>query len=102
VEAWKGAVARAERDLVRVGCALAAVDLMAALAACFAPPLSPVLGLARLAGLVVFVPALLRTLAIRHADREDAELMKAIAVAVGAAAGYLVVRTWVVVRVCSL
>jgi hypothetical protein len=61
-----------------------------------------VLGLARLAGLVVFVPALLRTLAIRHADREDAELMKAIAVAVGAAAGYLVVRTWVVVRVCSL
>ena len=48
------------------------------------------------------VPAVLRTLAIHHAEREDAELLKAIAIAAGVAGGYVVVRTRVVVQLCSL
>jgi hypothetical protein len=101
LERWKGSVARAERDLFRIGCALALVDIMAALSACFAPLLTSLLGIGRLIALVVFVPAALRGLALRHADRDDADLMKAIAIAIGAAAVYFAVRTAVVVQVCS-
>jgi len=97
-----GYIARAERDLVRFGFALVALDLMAALSACFVPLFTSLLGIARIVGLIVFVPAALRALAIQHADRPDAELMKAIAIAIGAAALYFALRTALVVEVCSL
>lgn len=99
---WKGFVVRAERDLLRVGCALVLLDVAAALSACFVPLLTSVLGIARICGLAVFVPATLRTLAIRHADRPDAELMIAIAIAIGVGAVYFALRTALVVEVCSL
>ena len=102
VEAWKAAVVRAERELLRVACTFVAVDVLAGLSACFAPFLTSVLGLARVALLVVFVPAVLRGLAIGHADRPDAELLKAIAIAAGVAAVYFVLRTFAVVEVCGL
>lgn len=82
---WKRAVAQAGDQLVRLGCAFALLDIVTALSACFLPLLSPLLNIARIGSLVVLVPATLRVLAIRHADREDAELLKAIAVLVGVA-----------------
>ena len=99
---WTGYIVRAERDLIRVGFALMLLDVVAALSACFVPLLTSLLGIARIVGLVVFVPAALRALAIQHADRPDAELLKAIAIALGAAALYFVLRTALVVQVCSL
>jgi hypothetical protein len=99
---WKRAVRRAEERLVVSGCALALLDVVTALSACFAPLLTTLLGVARLAGFIVFVPAVLRALAIQHAEREDAELLQAIAVAVGVAALYFALRTYFVVAVCSL
>jgi hypothetical protein len=102
LDRWKGYVVRAERDLLRIGCGLVLLDVAAALSACFVPLLTSLLGLARIVGLVVFVPAALRALAIRHADRPDADLMKAIAIALGAAALYFALRTALVVEVCSL
>jgi len=102
IERWKHAVARAEHDLLRYACALALLDVMAALSGCFVPFLSPVLGVGRLVGIAVVAPAVLRALAIAHADREDAELVKAITVVVCLVGVYVVVRTWVVVEVCAL
>ena len=102
VARWKAAVVRAERRLVRFGCMLVAVDLVAAASGCFAPALGTLLSLGRLAGLIVFVPAVLRTLAIRHAERPDAEWLQSIAVAIGVAAAYFAVRTMLVVRACAL
>jgi hypothetical protein len=102
VEKWKYAVARAEHDLLRYACALALLDVMEALSGCFAPFLSPFLFVGRLVGVIIVAPAVLRTLAIAHADREDAELLKAITVVVGIVGVYVLLRTWVVVEVCSL
>jgi hypothetical protein len=102
VDRWKGTVVRAERQLVRLGLLLVLLDLMAALSACFAPLLTSTFGIARIVGLVVFVPAVLRTLAIRHAERPDADLLTAIAIAIGAAAVYFAIRTAIVVEVCAL
>jgi hypothetical protein len=102
VEAWKGAVARAERDLPRIACAFVLIDIVAALSACFVPLLSSLLGIARVGALVIFVPAVLRGLAIRHAERPDSELLIAIAIAIGAAAAYFAIRTVLVVEVCAL
>ena len=102
VEAWKGTIVRAERELLRLGCWLVGIDLAAALSGCFAPILTSLLGLARIGLLLIFVPAVLRGLAIQHADREDSDLVKAIAISIGVAALYLALRTWAVVRVCSI
>ena len=102
VAIWKRAVEDADSQLVRFGCGLALVDVLTTLSGCFAPLLTTLLSLARLAGLVVFVPAVLRSFAIRHADREDSELVKAIAIAVGVAALYIAIRTQVVVEMCEL
>jgi hypothetical protein len=102
VERWKHAVARAEQDLLRYACGLALLDVMAALSGCFMPSVAPLLGVARLLGLAIVAPAVLRTLAVAHADREDAELLKAITVVVGMLAVYVLVRTWIVVEVCAL
>jgi hypothetical protein len=102
LEWWKGSVARAERDLFRIGCWLVALDVLAALSACFVPILSSLFGIGRLIALVVFVPAALRGLAIRHADRPDSELVTAIAISIGIAAAYFAVRTMLVVQVCAL
>ena len=98
---WKRAILQAEADLVRFGCAFALLDVLTALSACFAPVLAPLLGVARLAGLAILAPAALRALAIRHASRPDAELLKAIAVAIAVVALYVAVRTSFVVRVCA-
>lgn len=100
--AWKHAIARNEHDLLRLAGAFALVDVAAALSACFVPFFSGLLGVARWGLLVVFVPACLRLMAIRHADRPDAELVIAIAVAVGVGAVYFAVRTAIVVQVCAL
>ena len=102
VEKWKLAVARAEHDLLRYACALALLDVMAALSGCVAPVLSPFLGIGRILGLIVVAPAVLRALARSHADQEDAELLKEITVVVGIVGLYVLVRTWVVVEVCTL
>ncbi len=102
VSVWKHYVERTGDQLVRFGCGLALLDVVTTLSGCFAPLLTSLLGLARFAGLIVFVPAVLRTFAIRHADQEDSELVKAIAVAVGVAALYIAVRTRVVVEMCAL
>ena len=102
VAIWKGAVERTSEELIRFGCWLAVLDVVTTLSGCFVPLLGPLLGLARLGGLIVFVPAVLRSFAIRHADQEDSELVKAIAVAVGVAAVYVAVRTRIVVEVCAL
>ena len=102
VATWKRAVVRAQERLVLLGGAFVLLDVVAALSACFAPLLAPPLGIARVGVLAVLVPAVLRALAIRHADRTDADLLKAIAVAIGVAAVYLAVRTGFVVEVCSL
>ena len=102
VAVWKRGVVRAQAQLVGWGCAVALLDVVAAWSACVVPLLSPVLSIARMAGLAVLVPAILRALAMQHADREDAELVKAIAVAVGVAALYIVVRTRIVVGLCAL
>ena len=75
---------------------------MAALSGCFLPFVAPILSVGRLVGLAVVGPAVLRTLAVAHADREDAELLKAITVVVGMVGVYILVRTWIVVEVCSL
>lgn len=99
---WKRAVVRAERDLVRFGGAVALIDVAAALSACFAPWLRFPLVVARLGGLVVLVPAVLRGLAIRHAERDDSDLLIAIAVAIGLAGLYVALRTWLVVEMCEL
>ena len=101
-EAWKGAVTRAERELLRVACTFVVIDLLAGLSACFIPFLSSLLGIARIGVLVIFVPAVLRGLAIQHADRPDADLLKAIAIAIGVGAVYFALRTALVVEVCSL
>jgi hypothetical protein len=98
----KRTIAQAEGDLVRFGCAFAILDLITGLSACFAPSLTSLLQIARLAGLVILVPALLRALAIGHATRPDSDLLKAIAIAIGVGALYVALRTSVVVRVCSL
>ena len=87
---------------MRYACALALLDVMAALSGCFAPLLSPLLGVGRILGVIVLAPAVLRSLAIAHADREDADLLKAITVVVGVVGVYVLLRTWVVVEVCSL
>ena len=102
VAMWKRAVVRAEHQIVRFGCWFALLDVVTALSGCYAPFLTPLLGIARLGGLAVLVPAVLRILAIAHADREDSELLKAIAITIGVAAFYVAVRTWVVVQVCTL
>ena len=99
---WMRAVVRAEHDLLRYGAALAVLDVVTALSACFVPWLRPVLVVARFGVLVVVIPAALRALAIQHADREDSELVKAIAVSIGLAAAYIAVRTYLVVQMCSL
>jgi hypothetical protein len=99
---WKRAIIRAERQLGRFGCWCALLDVITALSGCFAPILTMPLNIARVASLTILVPAVLRALAIRHADKPDAELVKAIAVAVGVAALYVAVRTAFVVQVCSL
>jgi hypothetical protein len=102
VAVWKHAIERNEHDVLRLGVACMAFDLLAGLSACFAPILTSLFGLARLAALVIFAPSLLRLLAIRHADRPDAELLKAIAIAIGVGAVYFAVRTYLVVEVCKL
>lgn len=102
VAMWKRAIALDEEQLLSLGCGFALLDVVAGLSACFAPLLTPLLAVARVAGLAILVPGGLRALAIRHADRSDAELMKAVAVAVGLAALYLALRTSVVVKMCSL
>ncbi len=102
VAAWKHAIARNEHDLLRLGGACVAFDLLAGLSACFAPLLTSLFGLARLGALAIFVPSILRLLALRHADRPDAELLKAIAIAIGVGAAYFAVRTYVVVDMCRL
>jgi hypothetical protein len=99
---WKRAIVRSEPELVRLGCKVALLDVVTASSACFAPLLVIPLNIARVASLVVFVPAVLRALALRYADRPDAELVTAIAVAVTATAVYVVVRTMFVVQVCAL
>jgi hypothetical protein len=101
VAMWKRAVARAAGDLLRWAKWFAIVDVGAALSACFAPLFTSPLGLARLGILVILVPAVLRALAIAHADQDDAALMKAITIVIGVAAVYFVVRTFLVVQVCS-
>lgn len=101
-DTWKRAVARTEGDIVRLGCAFALFDVLAATTSCFLPSLATGLGLARVACLVVLVPAGLRALAIRHARRPDADLLQAIAVAIGVVAVYVAVRTSLVVRLCAL
>src|SRR5262245_21000625 len=102
VAIWKRAVLQAEGDLLRLGCWFAVLDVATALSGCFLTLLGPALGLARLVALAILVPAFLRTLAMQHARRPDADLLKAIAIAVGVAAVYLAVRTRVVVSMCSL
>jgi hypothetical protein len=102
VAALKGAIVRAERELLRVGCWLVGLDVAAEISACYVPFLTSLLSLARLGVLVLFVPALLRGLAIQHADRPDSDLLKAIAIAIGVAAVYFGLRTYVVVQVCGL
>ena len=102
LHAWKRAVAQTDGRLVRLGCWFMALDMVTALSACFAPAIESILTIARLGAILILVPAALRTLAIQHAEREDADLVKAIAIAVGAAAVYLVLRTTVVVEVCAL
>ena len=102
VAVWKHAIARNEHDLLRLGGAFVAFDLLAGLSACFAPLLTSLFGLARLGTLAIFAPSLLRLLAIRHADRPDAELLKAIAIAIAVGAVYFAVRTYAVVEVCKL
>lgn len=102
VAMWKRAVARAEAQLLRTAGWFVLLDLGAALSACFIPFVSPLLGFARLGLLVVLVPAVLRTLAIANAERDDAALLKAITVVIGVAALYFVVRTGLVVGVCAL
>jgi hypothetical protein len=99
---WKRAVTRAECELPRSCATFALLDVATATSSCFVPLVTPLLVVARAAALCVLVPAVLRALAIRHADRPDTELMKAIAVAVVAAGLYLVVRTVIVVEVCRL
>jgi len=99
---WKYAVARAEHDLLRYAFGLALLDVMAALSGCFVPFLAPLLSIGRLLGLAVVAPAVLRVLAMAHADREDAELLKAITIVVAMLAVYVLVRTWIVVEVCTL
>jgi hypothetical protein len=101
VGAWKRAVRQAELELVRFGSWFALLDVVGGFASCFVPMLSPLIAVARLGAIAVLGPALLRTLAIRHADRTDADLMKAIAIAFGVAAVYLIARTMLVVEVCS-
>ena len=98
---WKRVVARVERELMFFGSWFLLLDVLAGLAACFVPLVSPLLGIARLGALAILVPALLRTLAIRHAEESDSELVKAIAIAFGLAAAYVAVRTFFVVEVCS-
>jgi hypothetical protein len=102
VARWKRAIARAECELPRSCAAFAVLDVATATSACFVPLVTPLLAVARAVALCVLVPAVLRALAIRHADRPDTDLVKAIAVAVGVAGLYLVVRTAVVVGVCAL
>jgi hypothetical protein len=101
VRAWKGYVARAENERVRVGSGVIHHDVIAGFASCGLPRVAPHRAGARVAALVIQVPALLRTLAIRHADRPDTELIKSITIAVGLATMYVVVRTYLVVEVCS-
>ena len=102
VEKWKFAVARVEHDLLRYACALALLDIMAELSGCFAPFLSLFLGVGRIVGVIVVAPGVLRALAIAHADREDAELLKAITVVIGIVGVYVLLRTWIVGEVCAL
>ena len=75
---------------------------MWALSGCFAPFLSPILGAGCILALIVVAPAVLRALALAHAEREDAELLKAITVVVGIVGVYFIVRTWIVIGVCGL
>ena len=99
---WKRAVVRAERDLLRFGTAVALLDVVTALSVCFAPLLRPIFFVVRLGALTVLIPAVLRALAIAHADRDDSDLVKAIAIAIGLTGAYIAVRTYVVVQMCSL
>jgi hypothetical protein len=101
VRAWKRAVRQAELELVRFGSWFVLLDVAGGLASCFVPILASPLALARLGAIAILGPALLRTLAIRHADRTDADLMKAVAIALGVATLYMVLRTALVVEVCS-
>ena len=102
VAMWKRSIARSGSDLVRFGCWLALLDFATGLSGCFAPLLTTLLEVARIVGLAILVPAVLRVLALRHADRSDADLLKAVAIGIGAAVLYVVVRTAVVVEICSL
>jgi len=102
VAAWQRAVARAERDLVRLGCWFALLDVATGLSACFVPTLTSALILARAGALIVLVPAGLRRLANRCAEQPGVELLRSLAIALGVAALYLMMRTGVVVEVCGL
>jgi hypothetical protein len=51
--------------------------------------------------LAILVPGVLRTLAIRHATRPDADLVRAVTIAIVLVAVYVAVRTALVVQVCS-
>jgi hypothetical protein len=102
VARWKQAVVDGGDRLVQLVGVFAALDLLTATSECFVPVVSPLLNVARIGVLAVLVPAVLRMLAIRHADHEDAELLKAIAVAFGLATLYVVVRTGLVVGICAL
>ena len=93
---------QASGDLARAGGRVVVLDLATESARCFVPTVAPLLSVARTVALVVFVPALLRRLAIEHAERDDADLVKAIAVAVGIAAVYVLLRTSAVVGVCGM
>ncbi len=99
---WRRAVVRAEADLVRSACAFAVLDVATVLSSCFARFVWPLFLAARLAALIVIVPAVVRALGIRNAKGTDADFVKAITVAVLVAGVYLAIRTVAVVEVCSL
>jgi len=101
VKVWKRLVTQAEVELFFFGSWFLALDVAAGLVACFVPLVAPLLGIARVGALAILVPALLRSLAMRHADESDTELVKAIAIAFGLAAAYVAVRTFFVIEVCS-
>lgn len=101
VALWRRTVDDAETQLVPYACRLAALDLATGLSACYAPLLTPLLSLIRLAALVVLVPAGLRVLLRARPGEDGTRVLQRLTLALAAAALYLLVRTSVVVGICS-
>jgi phosphate starvation-inducible membrane PsiE len=101
VNAWKGWVAQAEVELVRFGSWFVLLDVITGFVASVVPFLATPFTIARVGALTILVPAVFRTLAMRHATRPDADFLKAIAIAILVVAVYVAVRTSLVVEVCS-